>query len=81
MVKVEKLYCSIESAVSILASASRGRVAKAEVAEKSGVGWKEEGECVRGRVRGEGKLEEEEIEDCRTTLTCSPRSLVKCAVA
>jgi hypothetical protein len=34
---------------------------------------------VRGRVRGEGKLEEEE--DCRTTLTCSPRSLVKCAVA
>jgi hypothetical protein len=56
-------------------------VVKAEVAEKSGVGWKEEGECVRGRVRGEGKLEEEEIEDCRTTLTCSPRSLVKCAVA
>jgi hypothetical protein len=39
-VKVEKLYCSMDSAVSILASAGQSRVVLAEVALVTGAGWR-----------------------------------------
>jgi hypothetical protein len=54
VVKIEKLYCSIESAVSILASAGQSREVLTEVAPMTRV-WRR---CVEEEKRGDGGEEE-----------------------